>query len=317
MSFDIRTYTENVHPVRDDDIDYDSFTSDPLSPETLRALQYFSDIETHTVCYLRDLLVTPSHRDPEITAFLTMWNFEEYWHGEVLGRVLRAHGIDMDSDHIRARREAQGTGDKMSPIYQALAANIIGEDFMAVHMAFGAVNEWSTHVAYGRMIARETNPELVKLLGRIQQQESHHLAFYAYQARMRLEHNRRAQKITRFVLKTWWTPVGSSVMPYEETCFVQNYLLGGPEGNKLLGYLDDKVERLPGLQGMNLVSKGVGAFGVGPYAADPKAGRATRLILAVKQSRSHLRDAQGAARRVAVAGARRGQALGSGRLPVG
>ncbi len=38
------------------------------------------DVESHTVCYLRDLLVTPSHADPEVTTFLTMWNYEEYWH---------------------------------------------------------------------------------------------------------------------------------------------------------------------------------------------------------------------------------------------
>jgi len=30
------------------------------------------DVESHTVCYLRDILVTRAHRDPEITSFLTM-----------------------------------------------------------------------------------------------------------------------------------------------------------------------------------------------------------------------------------------------------
>ena len=46
------------------------------------------DVEHHTVCYLRDLLVTPAHRDPEITTFLTMWTFEEFWHGEAIAAVL-------------------------------------------------------------------------------------------------------------------------------------------------------------------------------------------------------------------------------------
>ena len=31
---------------------------------------------------LRDLLTTPSHKEPEIGAFMTMWNREEFWHGE-------------------------------------------------------------------------------------------------------------------------------------------------------------------------------------------------------------------------------------------
>ena len=53
---------------------------------------YMHDIECHTICYLRDLLVTSAHRDPEITTFLTFWSFEEYWHGEAIATVLRAHG---------------------------------------------------------------------------------------------------------------------------------------------------------------------------------------------------------------------------------
>ena len=76
-----------------------------------------SDVETHTVCYLRDLLVTPSHADPEITKFLTMWNFEEYWHGEVLDEVLEAHGVPTGS-RAHAWRCASGwagaTGSRRS-----------------------------------------------------------------------------------------------------------------------------------------------------------------------------------------------------------
>ncbi len=55
------------------------------------------DIEAHTVCYLRDLLVTRAHRDPEVTAFMTHWNTEEYWHGEAIGRVLTAHDVVVGS----------------------------------------------------------------------------------------------------------------------------------------------------------------------------------------------------------------------------
>ena len=69
----------------------------------LRCLRYMSDVESHTICYLRDLLVTPSHRTPKITAFLTMWAYEEFWHGEALDKVLRAHGMPATYGHIRRR----------------------------------------------------------------------------------------------------------------------------------------------------------------------------------------------------------------------
>ena len=50
------------------------------------------DVELHTICYLRDLLVTPAHNDPDVTTFLSCWAYEELWHGEALGDVLAAHG---------------------------------------------------------------------------------------------------------------------------------------------------------------------------------------------------------------------------------
>ena len=89
MAFDIDNYTATSKSVVWQDLDFGDFETNPLPEATLRALRYMCDIEYHTVCYLRDLLVTPSHKDPEVTAFLTMWAYEEFWHGEALDEVLR------------------------------------------------------------------------------------------------------------------------------------------------------------------------------------------------------------------------------------
>src|SRR5271170_7360673 len=75
-----------------DGINFDDFRDQPLSADGLRCLRYMHDVEHHTICYLRDLLLTPAHRDPDITAFLSCWAFEELWHGEAIARVLEAHG---------------------------------------------------------------------------------------------------------------------------------------------------------------------------------------------------------------------------------
>jgi hypothetical protein len=45
-----------------DGIDFGAFVDDPLDEDTLRCLQDLHDVEQHTVCYLRDLLVTRAHR---------------------------------------------------------------------------------------------------------------------------------------------------------------------------------------------------------------------------------------------------------------
>ncbi|HEY2763643.1 MAG TPA: hypothetical protein VGJ13_06470 [Pseudonocardiaceae bacterium] len=272
MSFDIAAYSAEAHRVVDDDVDYTAFEHRPLSGRALRALQYMSDVESHTICYLRDLLVTPSHQDPKITTFLTMWAYEEYWHGEVLDKVLAAHGKKVGAERIRGIRRAQGPGDRFAPVLHALAANLVGEDFIAVHMTFGAINEWSTHAGYGRLLAKENHPELTKVVGRIQWQETRHVAFYTSQARERLARSRVARVLTRWVLKTMWTPVGSSIMPRSETAFLLRYLMGGVDGAKIIRQLDEKIDRLPGLNGLHLVSRAAGNHGVGPRAGRPGLG---------------------------------------------
>ena len=78
MQFDIARYQRLVRPVDVSDIDLDDFRRQPLDPDSLRCLRYMHDVEYHTVCYLRDLLVTSAHADPEITTFLTFWAYEEF-----------------------------------------------------------------------------------------------------------------------------------------------------------------------------------------------------------------------------------------------
>ena len=88
MAFDIDNYTRTSKGVQWQDLPLEEFRDHPLPQQTLRSLRYMCDVEYHTVCYLRDMLVTPSHRDPGVTAFMTMWNMEEFWHGEAFSRSL-------------------------------------------------------------------------------------------------------------------------------------------------------------------------------------------------------------------------------------
>jgi hypothetical protein len=106
----------------------------------------------------------------------------------------------------------------LSPIRQAAAANVVGTDFVAVHMTFGAINEWSTHAGYARLSAIENHPVLSELLGRIMRQETRHLL---------------------------------------------QFLLGDDTGRRAIGHIDEKIDGLPGLAGLNLVSRAATGYGVG------------------------------------------------------
>ena len=254
MSFQVDKYARDATPVRYDDLDFaTAFRDKPLSADTLRVLRYMCDIESHTICYLRDVLVTPSHTDPEVTTFLTMWNYEEYWHGEVLADVLAAHGIATGPDHVRQLRSRQGWRDRLAPIRQSLLANLIGDDFVATHMSWGAVNEWLTHAGYTRLSQIEKHPVLTEVLRRIAAQETRHIAFYATQARDRLARSSRARRLTRLALSLAWQPVGANVMPRAEVRHLLRHLLGGSDGQREAKRIDARIDTLPGLEGLNLV----------------------------------------------------------------
>ncbi len=81
MQFAIDEYKQRTNRLQVEDLDFDAFREQPLDRDSLRCVRYMHDVEFHTVCYLRDLLLTPAHQDPVITSFLTLWNFEEFWHG--------------------------------------------------------------------------------------------------------------------------------------------------------------------------------------------------------------------------------------------
>jgi hypothetical protein len=116
------------------------------------------DVEHHTVCYLRDLLLTPAHQDPEITSFLSCWVFEEMWHGEAIGQVLEAHGEEAGRPGSPPCASATGAGGHhhLSTIGSAAFA---GRAFIALHMTWGAINEWTTQAGYGRLSERAGPPD--------------------------------------------------------------------------------------------------------------------------------------------------------------
>jgi hypothetical protein len=258
MQMDLEKYKSHSARLDTSDLDLTCFVRDALPPDTLRCLRYMHDVENHTVCYLRDLLLTAAHRDPEITSFLTFWNFEEFWHGEAIGAVLIAHG-ESPSARVRLLRRRLGLKDSLAPLGHLLAGGHVGPSYIATHMTWGAINEWTTQAGYARLAARAGHPVLTELLQRIMRQEGRHIDFYASQAERRLAGDRRAQRVTRFALKRLWAPVGSGVMPAAEVQFVTRYLFSGNDGAAIAARIDRRVDRLPGLDGLDLVKRAAAA----------------------------------------------------------
>jgi hypothetical protein len=253
MAFDIETYSRIGGKLELDGIDLDGgFVDRPLGAGALSCLQYMHDVEHHTVCYLRDLLVTKAHADPDITTFLTIWNYEEHWHGEAIGRVLAAHGRPNGASRVAAVRDGLKRTDRLRPVSFVLGSAVV-PDMAAIHMVWGAVNEWTTQAGYSLLTRKEEHPVLTELLRRIMRQEGRHIDFYASEARRRLERSRASQRLTRWALRRYWRPVGHGVRPESETQHLVRYLFGGVEGMEAAERIDRNVDRLPGLAGLHLV----------------------------------------------------------------
>ena len=253
MALDLDRYKARTARLDVSDLDFTVFRGQPLDAESLRCLRYMHDIEYHTVCYLRDLLVTAAHKDQTITSFLTIWNFEEFWHGEAIGAVLDMHGERPRDAHIEEMRRDLGWKDHIAPIAHIVGSKIAGESFLAIHMTWGAINEWTAQAAYARLVARAQHPTLTELLRRIMRDEGRHVDFYAGQAEQRLTNDRRAQWMTRTALRRFWSPVGSTVMPSAENDFISHHLFGGPDGRAMTARIDRRIDRLPGLAGLRLL----------------------------------------------------------------
>ena len=229
-----------------------SFRREPLRPELLRVVRYMHDVEQHTTCYMRNLLNTKAHDDPEVTEFLTLWNFEEHWHGEALADVLRAHGEPGGAPRVAAMRERLRNRIGNSPLVW-LGFSSLTKHFLAVHMTFGVINEWTTQAGYARLSALAEDETLGELLRRIKRQEGRHIDYYLTEARRYLGVGSGAQRTVRVVLRTFWRPVGATVMPESETAHVIRTLFGGDQGHDVAARIDRRIDALPGLDGLGLI----------------------------------------------------------------
>jgi hypothetical protein len=218
------------------------------------------DVEHHTSCYLRNLLNTRAHHDPDISTFLTLWNFEEHWHGEALGRVLAAHGEPSGPRRVAAMRRRLGWRLTGSPlVWMALSAAT--RNFLAVHMTFGVINEWATQAGYARLGAEARHPVLRELLRRIMRQEGRHIDYYRHEAVERLATGPDAQRTTRLLIRGLWNPVGAKAMPEAETRHLVRTLFGGSDGEAMAARIDRRVDGLPGLAGLRLMAGARALYG--------------------------------------------------------
>lgn len=253
VDFDIERFLALSGAVDLEDLDWQEAARVGVTDAEAKILRYMADTETHTILYLRDLLAGHTCQDAEVTSFLSVWVYEELWHGRAIDRLLSAAGRPPAADTFASVTKKVSWREPLEAAGSHLIASLTPK-FVAVHMAWGAINELTAAAAYKLLEDRSHNATLRALLKRIRKQERKHYAFYWQQAEKRLHEDVWAQRLCSTVLKAAWTPVGSGVGQGDSMGFIAQHLFADASGQAALEDIDAGIRRLPGLGWFNLVT---------------------------------------------------------------
>jgi hypothetical protein len=226
-----------------------------LSENLVPVLLYMRDVEVLTDMYYREMRRTPTGKDPVISKFMERWGIEEVTHGEVINRFLNEAGIETGEKWKQEVHRSVSRTYKVNNYLVTMLTNLIGKQFTATHMTFGAIHEMSTAQGYRRLMKMADHPVLTKILTAIMREESAHSKFYAGIAQIELKQSEFARKVARFIVNKFWTPVGQGSKPKKQTNYTIGTLFSGSEG---LQWLDrnvtQKIQTFPGFDGLTKIT---------------------------------------------------------------
>jgi len=249
LDFDIREFTKTARGNWRPDLDLSGFADAPLGADALRLVRHLGRLESATMENLRNLLVTATHKDTRVTAFLVTWAFEKYWLADALDAVLEAHGEPRNRDLPEGppRHAASEAVERRGPITRALQAITVGSPIVAVHTTTGAVDEWVLGAAYDRLDELGAHPTLATVVDRVRAVKARHELFFASEADWRLRDSGRSVKMTRASLTTAVWPVGAVERADTERTFFDATVFGGAEGHVRADRVGALVAALPGM----------------------------------------------------------------------
>jgi rubrerythrin len=218
-----------------------------LNDEEVFQLTYAAQVEWGTEGTFASLDIS---RDPVVHRFLRVWLEQEVVHADLLARLLERCGVAVIPLH-RDRKHRWGAA--RGKVINQLARLGVGDDFFAVHMSWGAINELTTLRFYSVLRANTRSALLRTLLRDVVGQEARHYSFYRNVAVQQLDGNRRGQQIVRWVLEHLWSPVGMGLRTRSD---VDRLMLGlFADRPDHVVQMDSQINRIPGLTNLNLIHR--------------------------------------------------------------
>ncbi|MHC5560688.1 hypothetical protein [Kocuria sp. U4B] len=223
--FDVRAYMRDPHVLRPEQLNLEAMGA--LSDPALEALTYLWAVEGSILGRIRDVLVTPTHAESRVTAFLSTWSYEQHRLTETLRAVLTANGRTPEAPADTALGRVRRTwDDRARPTIDAIGTNLLGAEVTGAHMVTGWLDTAVLTVAYRRL--GEIEPALEALTESIGCMKARHLAFYAEEAHTRLARSATAVRIARAAVARWRLP-GTRYIGLAPARAVAG-LLNGPAG---------------------------------------------------------------------------------------
>ena len=242
-------------------IPWDKVKSTRVDEKFIPILLYMRDVETLTDMYHRELLRTPTGKDPHISKFMERWGVEEITHGEVLNRFLNEIGYETDAQWQEQVRRDVTTAYHANSYFLMIMTNLIGKKFTATHMTFGTIHEMEAAQGYRRLIALADHPVLTYIVNGIIREEAIHAQFYRSVARLELQKNEFAQKMARWVIEHFWAPVGQGSLAKSRTEYAIKMLFAADDAIEGLDKtVTQRVRQLPGFDGITKITDTIGGM---------------------------------------------------------
>ncbi|GAA4267172.1 hypothetical protein [Frondihabitans peucedani] len=247
--FDIRAFTRTAQGSFRAELDLTSFADAPLDTATLDLVRYLERLEAATMEHLRNLLVTATHKDARVTAFLVTWAFEKFWIADALDSVLEAHGLPRTREIPEGapRKSADEAIQRSGPIRRAVAAVGLGAPIVAIHMTAGLIDEWILRAAYDRLRETTSSEALRAAILRIQSVKTRHEAFFADETDWRLRDSPRAVRQVKTALRTAAWPIGGVERAAVDRDLFERFTFGGVDGVARAEEIGRRIAGLPGL----------------------------------------------------------------------
>jgi rubrerythrin len=253
LSFDVEKYVRNSRKVDISDIDLSQAAEYPTTDDEVRALSYMCDIESHTIVYLRAILNTCAVEDPQTTSFLSCWAYEEFFHGHTIRQFLDAIGAPVSATRMLEVQKASSFTEWLKELGSSILCRF-SRHFHGAYLTYGAISELSTLEGYGVLAKRTQNPILAEVVRRLAKDERRHFSFYYNKARLELQ-ARNAQRLTNFVIRHFWLPVGGGVKSDSEVSWILSFILGDPDGAEIASRIDTTISKLPGMEWFDRLSR--------------------------------------------------------------